>query len=68
MIDRPWRDAPSKTYHSPFLVFCSAAIFSLSSSLKATTTYAISTIFAINAAVAPAQVEFPANFVINGLP
>lgn len=46
--------------YCPFLCLSSASILSLSSSLKATMTYAMSTMLAITAAVAPAHVEFPA--------
>ena len=45
--------------HLAFFDSSSAARFSLSSSLIATMTYAISTTFAVTAAVAPAHVELP---------
>ena len=45
--------------HCLLLAFSSATRFSLSSSFMATMTYAISTTFAMIAAVAPAHVEFP---------
>lgn len=45
--------------HCAFFAFSSASTLSVASSFMATITYAMSTTFAINAAVAPANVEFP---------